>query len=89
MDDLKPGDVLVHYDDHNGSSKRGGHMSMYAGNGNIVDSSGGGWSADSISLKEGRASSYLKATWNQTPSKNYVMRYVGHGSGTRKVINEL
>ena len=89
VDDLKPGDVLVHYDDHNGSSKRGGHMSMYAGNGNIVDSSGGGWSADSISLKEGRASSYLKATWNQTPSKNYVMRYVGHGSGTRKVINEL
>ena len=89
VDDLKPGDVLVHYDENNGGSKKGGHMSMYAGDGNIVDSSGGGWSSNSISLKEGRASSYLKATWNQTPSKNYVMRYVGHGSGTRKVIKTI
>lgn len=89
VDDLQPGDVLVHYDEHNGSSKRGGHMSMYAGNGNIVDSSGGGWGANSIALREGKASSYLKGTWNQTPAKNYVMRYVGHGSGTTKVIKDL
>lgn len=89
VSDLQVGDVLVHYDEHNGSSKRGGHMSMYAGNGNIVDSSGGGWAASSIALRKGRAESYLRGKWNAEPSKNYVMRYVGHGSGTKKVIKKI
>lgn len=89
VSDLQVGDVLVHYDEHNGGSKKGGHMSMYAGNGNIVDSSGGGWAASSIALREGKAESYLRGKWNAEPSKNYVMRYVGHGSGSKKVIKKI
>lgn len=89
VSDLQVGDILVHYDEHNGSSKKGGHMSMYAGDGNIVDSSGGGWDASSIALREGRAESYLRGKWNAEPSKNYVMRYVGHGSGSKKVIKKI
>ena len=89
VSDLQVGDILVHYDEHNGSSKKGGHMSMYAGDGNIVDSSGGGWAASSIALREGRAESYLRGKWNAEPSKNYVMRYVGHGSGSKKVIKKI
>ena len=79
VDDLKPGDVLVHYASDNDS----GHMSMYAGNGDIVDSAiadpVGGWSPESIALRKGKAASYLKGTWNSEPEKNFVMRYKGGG----------
>ena len=73
VSDLQVGDVLVHYASDNSS----GHMSLYAGDGNIVDASGGGFDPGSISLKEGAAERYLKAKWNPESSKNFVMRYKG------------
>lgn len=73
VSDLQVGDVLVHYASDNSS----GHMSLYAGDGNIVDASGGGFDPGSISLKQGAAERYLKAKWNPESSKNFVMRYKG------------
>ena len=86
VSDLEPGDVIVWYDPHNSND---GHMSMYIGDGNIVDASGGGWDAGSISVKYGKASRYLNYRGNSHSSQNYVMRYTGNGSGTMKVINEI
>ena len=78
VDDLKPGDVFVHYDSTDGSV--GGHMSMYAGEGRMVDASGGGFDPDSIALRgEGSAQEYLGYTWNHEPAQNFVMRYKGKG----------
>lgn len=86
VSDLQPGDVLVWYDDENSC---GGHMSMYIGDGDICDASGGGWDADSISVKHGAARSYLNYRGNDQSSQNYVMRYTGKGSGTMKVIKDI
>ena len=71
INDLKPGDVVISWSDHNDNS---GHTWMYAGNDQIVESTGGGWGAGSIALKGGaskRLSIYGRS------GKNYVMRYTG------------
>ena len=75
VDDLQVGDILVHYAADNDS----GHMSLYAGDGNIVDSSGGGWDPGSISLKEGKADNYLKMNLGDR-NLNFVARYTGGSS---------
>ena len=72
LDDLKPGDVLIQWSDYNDND---GHACMYAGNGDIVESSGGGWSSNSIGLKKGEAAGRLSSYGGD--SINYVMRYVG------------
>ena len=71
IDDLEPGDVVIQWSDHNDNS---GHTWMYAGNGQIVESTGGGWGANSIALKDGAASRL--ASYGRS-SRNYVMRYTG------------
>lgn len=68
--DLMPGDVIIKWSDHNDNS---GHVCMYIGNNNIVESSGGGWSANSIAVKYDVAASRLASL--SSSSKNYVMRY--------------
>ena len=68
--DLLPGDVICWWADDDAS----GHLSMYAGNGNIVDAAVEGWGADSIALRSGKAASYLKTGANFN-KKSYVMRY--------------
>ena len=71
IDDLEPGDVLINWSDHNDNS---GHACIYAGGDMIVESTGGGFTAKSISLKSG-AAARLKAY--RRDGKNYVMRYTG------------
>ena len=76
VSDLQVGDVFVHYASDNSS----GHMSLYAGDGRMVDASGGGFDPDSIALRgEGSAQEYLGYTWNHEPAQNFVMRYKGKG----------
>ena len=80
VDDLLPGDVFVHY----ASDNQHGHMSIYAGDGRMVDASGGSFKPDSIALRdEGSAERYLKGTWNLEPEKNFVMRYKQGGSRSK------
>ena len=86
VSDLKPGDVIVWYDSTNGTD---GHMSMYIGDGDICDASGGGWTPKSISVKPGAAQRYLNHRKNRQSSQNYVMRYTGNGGGTMKVIKDV
>ena len=62
---------MIQWSAHNDNS---GHVWMYAGGDNIVESHGGGFTAGSIALKSG-AASRLKRYGNN--SKNYVMRYTG------------
>ena len=81
VSDLEPGDVLVAYSHTNGGGKVWGHMSMYLGNGDIVDASGGGWGKNSIAIRKNAANRYLHYN-NPESSKNYVMRYKGSGKGT-------
>ena len=71
IDDLEPGDVVIQWSDHNDNS---GHVWMYAGGDDIVESHGGGFTAKSISVKSG-AAARLKRYGNN--SRNYVMRYTG------------
>ncbi|MBR0308429.1 MAG: hypothetical protein IJH92_06010 [Mogibacterium sp.] len=70
VDDLLPGDVIIKWSDHNDNT---GHVCMYIGNNNLVEASGGTFSAKSISVKYGAAASRLKSLGSN--SKNYVMRY--------------
>ena len=69
--DLQPGDVIIKWSDHNDNS---GHVCMYIGGNDIVESSGGGWSANSIGVKHDVASSRLSSL-GKNSKKNYVMRY--------------
>ena len=71
IDDLKPGDVVIKWSDQNDNN---GHTWMYAGDDQIVESTGGGWGAGSIALKGG-ASDRLAEYGNS--SINFVMRYTG------------
>ncbi|MBR0308427.1 MAG: InlB B-repeat-containing protein [Mogibacterium sp.] len=71
IDDLEPGDVVIQWSAHNDNS---GHVWMYAGGDNIVESHGGGFTAKSIALKSGAAARLRQYGSN---SKNYVMRYTG------------
>lgn len=70
VEDLQPGDVICWY----AADDKSGHLSLYAGNGDIVDAGRVGWGADSIALRAGSASNYLKkgASFNK---KSFVMRY--------------
>ncbi len=70
IDDLQVGDVIIMWSDYNDNN---GHVCMYIGNNNIVESSGGGWGANSIAIKYGVASSRLRSL--SSNSRNYVMRY--------------
>lgn len=70
IEDLQVGDVIIMWSDYNDNN---GHVCMYIGNNNIVESSGGGWSANSIAIKYGVASSRLRSL--SSNSRNYVMRY--------------
>ncbi|MBE6028440.1 MAG: hypothetical protein E7227_07615 [Clostridiales bacterium] len=71
IDDLEPGDVIIQWSSTNDND---GHAWMYAGDDQIVESTGGGWGANSIALKGG-ASSRL-ASYSGS-SSNFVMRYTG------------
>lgn len=68
--DLLPGDVICWYADDDKS----GHLSLYAGNGNIVDAGRVGWGADSIAVRKGAAANYLTKGANFS-KKSFVMRY--------------
>ena len=70
IDDLQVGDVIIKWSNNNDNS---GHVCMYIGNNNIVESSGGGWGANSIAVKRGVAASRLRSL--SSNSRNYVMRY--------------
>lgn len=74
IDDLEPGDVVIQWSDRNDNS---GHTWMYAGNGQIVESTGGGWGANSIALKDGAAGRL--ASYGRS-GRNYVMRYTGENA---------
>lgn len=68
--DLLPGDIIVKWSDHNDNS---GHICIYIGGNDIVESSGGGWGANSIAVKKDVAAKRLTSL--SSSSKNYVMRY--------------
>ena len=73
VEDLMPGDVIVWYSADN----QHGHMSIYAGDGAIVDATSGYgdlWGPKSIALRPNKATTYLKSAANRS-SKSYVMRY--------------
>lgn len=70
VSDLQVGDVIIKWSNYNDNN---GHVCMYIGNNNIVESSGGGWSANSIAVKYGVAAGRLKSL--SSDSRNYVMRY--------------
>ncbi len=70
VSDLQVGDVIIKWSNYNDNS---GHVCMYIGNNNIVESSGGGWGANSIAVKYGVAASRLRSL--SSDSRNYVMRY--------------
>ena len=74
IDDLEPGDVVIQWSAANDNS---GHTWMYAGNGQIVESTGGGWGANSIALKDGAAKRL--ASYGRS-GRNYVMRYTGENA---------
>ena len=73
VDDLEPGDIICFYSP---SGYDNGHMEMYAGNGNIVDSASEGWGSGSIGVRYGTAARDLRSATNHN-SNSYVMRYVG------------
>ena len=72
MDDLQPGDVIINWSAHSDNS---GHTCMYIGGNDLVESSGGGWGANSIAVKTNCVSSRLRSYGRD--GKSYVMRYVG------------
>ena len=71
VEDLQPGDVLIKWSDHNDNS---GHVCMYIGGDDLVEASGGSFSAKSISVKKNAAARRLKSLAGN--KKNYVMRYI-------------
>ena len=71
VEDLQPGDVLIKWSDHNDNS---GHVCMYIGGDDLVEASGGSFSAKSISVKKNAAARRLKSPAGN--KKNYVMRYI-------------
>lgn len=75
VSDLQPGDVICKYSADNTS----GHLSIYLGNGDIVDATSDGgncWGPNSIAVRRGAAAGYLRRAAGAS-GKSYVMRYVG------------
>ncbi len=73
VSDLMVGDVIVWYSADNTH----GHLSIYAGNGAIVDCTsavGDVWGPNAIALRPNKAASYLKQAATRN-AKSYVMRY--------------
>ena len=73
VSDLMVGDVIVWYSADNTH----GHLSIYAGNGAIVDctsATGDVWGPSSIAYRAKAANSYLKQAATRS-TKSYVMRY--------------
>lgn len=70
VNDLQPGDVIIKWSDHNDNN---GHVCMYIGGNDLVESSGGGWGANSIAVKRDAVAKRLASL--SSSSKNYVMRY--------------
>ena len=68
ISDLMPGDVIIQWSDWNDNN---GHVCMYIGNDKLVESSGGGWDANSIAVKSGAGRRLRSLGYG----KNYVMRY--------------
>ena len=64
MGNLKVGDIVM----------KEGHVWMYAGDGYLVEASGGNFSAESIAMKKVAKSRYAKY---KTYSSGYVVRYKG------------
>jgi len=71
VNDLLPGDVVIDWSDSNGSD---GHVWIYVGGDQLVDSEGYGWQAKSIAVRNGAAKKL--ASYGNSSSKNYVMRYI-------------
>ena len=72
--DLEPGDVICAY----AADAKSGHLSMYIGNGAIVDAEGiyDCWGPESIAVREGYVDKMLRRAASKS-SSSYVMRYVG------------
>ncbi|MBQ6623436.1 MAG: hypothetical protein IJH57_02335 [Mogibacterium sp.] len=73
VSDLQPGDLIVWY----AADNNNGHISMYIGGNDIVDSTssaGNVWGPNAIAVRKGKAQKYLNtgAKWHK---KSYVMRY--------------
>ncbi len=78
VSDLQPGDVICSY----AADNKSGHLSMYIGDGNIVEATsayGDLWGPKSIGVRYGNAGRMLSHAARKS-SKSYVMRYVGNGS---------
>jgi len=75
IDDLQPGDVVIQW---SAGSDNTGHVWIYAGNNDVVDSEGikDCWGPNSIALRKGKAAGKLRQT-ARSNKKSYVMRYVG------------
>ena len=79
VSDLQPGDVICMYSADN----KTGHLSMYIGDGNIVEATsayGDLWGPKSIGVRYGNAGRMLSHAARRS-KKSYVMRYVGNGAG--------
>lgn len=71
ISDLEPGDVVVDWSDENGND---GHVWMYIGDDNFVDSEGLGWGADSIAVRPGASK---ELSYYGRDGRNFVARYTG------------
>ena len=69
--DLKPGDIIMSNTNENGWTH---HVWMFIGDGKLVESSGGGWDAGSIAVKDIAAQKYSRYSKH---SGTYVVRYKG------------
>lgn len=74
VSDLEPGDVIINYAANNYS----GHVSMYIGDGDIVDAEGirDCWGPNSIAIRHNKAGNFLRGAAKHNGS-SYVMRYTG------------
>ena len=76
--DLEPGDVICWY----AADNKSGHLSMYIGNGQIVEATSGYgdlWGPVSIGVRDNKANKAIRFAARRN-SKSYVMRYVGNGA---------
>ena len=81
FDDLQPGDVFIKVSPTCAyrSSDGNGHACLYLGENDVAEATGGTFKKSSIRVK-GDAKQRFKGL--QRGGKNYVIRYIGNGSGT-------